>query len=75
VKPYLSLLALTPPTARQYLPFALIWLAIALGVLFVAVVLRLPERMQCSGSGRAMHCNHSPLAPEFWRSFRSASHP
>jgi hypothetical protein len=67
-RPLLPLLALTPPRARQYLPFALVWLAIALSVGLVVVVLRLPERMECtSGGGRQVHCKHSLLSPELWR--------
>jgi hypothetical protein len=60
--------ALRPPAPRQYLPFALIWLAIALGVALVVVLLRLPERMECRGGGaRRVHCEHGLLSPGLWR--------
>jgi hypothetical protein len=67
-RPPLPLLALTPPSARQYLPFALIWLAIALSVVLVVELLHLPARMDCTNSGhRQLHCKHSLLSPELWR--------
>jgi hypothetical protein len=53
---------------RRNLSFLAFWLLLAAVLLIGVMLLRLPERMECTVPGRQMVCKYGLLSPEAWRS-------
>jgi hypothetical protein len=45
----------------------IIWVGAAVLILAAVLLLHLPQRMDCTGRGRHISCNHSLLSAEAWQ--------